>query len=359
MSVDVIPGRVHYADNESLWFARGPQIFVSVDGGKSAVEKWTVPMRTVRALSSWSSLGRRALRSGVHHIEPIEHKKAVVVADDRILVLSPSSPRVTEIGKVVGSRPLSLEASDGRLYYGEYRDNRERSPVHVFSCRLDQLGKWIPVWRFEHVRHIHGVYYDSFWDAHWVTTGDSNDESGIWVTRDRFRTLERVIGGSQQTRAVRLLFEEERVLYGSDAPEDQNHLYALSRQDGHLSQLGPVSGPVFHGGYFGHSHVFSTVAEPSSTNVYGHIDLVVVDGNAVPKTTYSFEKDRLPPKLFQYGQAFFSKGPVGNTNTWVTPFATNYHDVSFRLGALSARQTIEEKITLSESETANGNDAAQ
>jgi len=230
-----------------------------------------------------------------------------------------------------GSRPLTVcNEPDRCVYYGEYRGGRERGETRVF--RSEDGGRtWEAVYAFPQVRHVHGVFHDCFEDALWVTTGDDGGDAAIWVTRDRFETLERVAGGRQQTRAVTLLFAEDYVYFGSDTPLEVNHLCRLSRRDGGVEELGAVEGSVFHGCRTGGGLFFSTACEPSRVNksrqatVWGSVD------GETWRRVIQFRKDVWPFKLFQYGQVFFANGQETGPHLWLTPFAARPDQVSLKI----------------------------
>lgn len=139
-----------------------------------------------------------------------------------------------------------MGAGNAEVYYGEYRSNSEREPVHIWSLEKDGR-KWKSVWHFENIRHVHGVFHDPYTDSIWVTTGDMDQEAGIWRTDDRFISLCRVVGGSQQLRAVQLLFNKDYVYFGSDTPDEKNFIYRMDREGKNLENLTPVGSSVFYG----------------------------------------------------------------------------------------------------------------
>jgi hypothetical protein len=186
---------------------------------------------------------------------------------------------------------------------------------------------WQSVYQFTGIRHVHGVYYDKYEDCIWTTTGDTNSESAIWVTRDQFANLQRITGGSQQCRAIRLLFTSDYIYFGSDAPEENNYIYRISRNTLETERLAAVGGPVYHGCQTNSGLFFSTACEPTRV---GHERSAVVwhsrDGISW-SVLARFKKDRLP-MLFQYGQVFFGEVTSSMPGVWISPFATEYSDRS-------------------------------
>lgn len=220
---------------------------------------------------------------------------------------------------------MALCQADGKFYYGEYRRNSERSPVHVWKWQKGDLN-WLPVWRFEGIRHVHGVFHDPYTDAIWVTTGDTDVEAGIWRTDDGFSTLHQVAGGSQQLRAVYLLFTEAHLYFGSDAPDEQNHLYRMNREGGNIERLqAAVGGPIFYGCKVANSLFFSTVVEPGSVNTSRLAEVWRTDNGSDWEKILEFEKDIWSMKYFQYGQVLFPTCPGDGKHLYCMPLATKGH----------------------------------
>ena len=193
------------------------------------------------------------------------------------------------------------------MYYGEYRANREGSPVHVWASR-DQGATWEAIHRFSDVRHIHGVFADPYDEALWITTGDSDRAAGIWRTRDRFATVERVAGGSQQTRAVQLLFTRAHVYFGSDAPAGVNHIYRLRRADHAIERLQQVEGPVYYGCRAGGRLFFSTACEPPALPRTREVAVWSSADGEQWRQVAAFRKDPWPARIFQHGHVLFPAG---------------------------------------------------
>ncbi|WP_123631389.1 hypothetical protein [Salinisphaera orenii] len=265
---------------------------------------------------------------GFHHLAVTGENSAIAIAHQHFFTLKAGQRQLERGAPLIGSRPLALCQANDRIYYGEYRSNDERSPVHIWARRIGGKG-WEPVWRFDNVRHVHGVFWDSFADAVWVTTGDTDDESAIWKTTDGFRSLEKVAGGSQAFRAVQLLFTSTAIYYGSDAPDEQNYIYRIHRKDTRVERLRPVAGPVFYGCQVGDVLAFSTVVEPSRVNRSQDAELWVSRLGADWTRLVTHTKDGLSQKYFQYGQILFPAGPGDGRNLWYTPIATDHDEQLF------------------------------
>ena len=317
----LIAGRVVYVSNNTLLIVRDNRLFGSEDYGATWKRFGAVPLNYSNRVLSFNTLLRRFSRRGVHHCVKVD-SEYFLIANGSVYAISTSG--VVRLDSVRGNRPLVVQGNEQGVHYGEYRSNPERSPVAVW--KLTHAGKeTTPVAWFNGVRHIHGVFHDPHEGNWWVTTGDHDEEAGIWKTNDEFLTVQRVVGGSQRYRAVQLLFAQSHIYFGSDAPNEQNHIYRMDRQGRKVEQLQQVGGPVFYGCKVGASLFFSTAVEPSSVNKTRYAEVWRSDDGSSWRRILRFRKDILPMKWFQYGQVLFPSGEGDGQHLYCTPFATEMH----------------------------------
>ncbi|SHH77134.1 hypothetical protein SAMN02745124_01791 [Desulfofustis glycolicus DSM 9705] len=323
----MIYGRVIYVTRERVLAARGNRLIESLDGGVEWKQIGSLPVGFIEKSLMFFRLSSRLLRKGVHHFA-VGESCALVSANRDVYSLESGQKRLLE--PVHGSRPLTLCAVNGAFYYGEYRSNPERSTVHVWKLEEGE-DKWQPVWRFEGIRHVHGVFHDSYENSIWVTTGDLDHEAGIWRTDDDFNTLEKIAGDSQQFRVVQLLFTKDHVYFGSDVPDDKNYIFRMDRNGNAVEKLMAVGSSVFYGYRVGNSLFFSTAVEPSRVNTTRYAEVWGSANGTDWKLIRKFKKDIWPMKYFQYGQVLFPAGPGDGENLWFTPFASAHDQKSFRI----------------------------
>lgn len=325
-------GCLHFIDGMRLYASRGNCILSGLANeplrplGRLPLGAFGVAVAAVRPLS-------RLLRRQIAHVVPYRDH-VVVFGFGRIWNLDARSGELTAPPtSILGSRPLVVCRTRHGLYYGEYRRNRERGPVHVYFS-ADGL-RWDSVHRLDSVRHVHGIFHDPYTESLWMTTGDSDAESAIWRTDDRFATLSCVLSGTQQTRAIGLLFTRDHVYFGSDTPDERNHLYRIERSTGTCDRMLPVEGSVFHAANVEDWLVFSTAVEPSLVNRGG--DAIVYgspDGDHWHELA-RMRKDHWSGRYLQYGQLIL---PAGNNRTgrlWYSTLATE-HDNHIHSGDLHA-----------------------
>jgi hypothetical protein len=196
----------------------------------------------------------------------------------------------------------------GDLFFGEYVYNTGRNLIRIYKYRstthhLDVVHEF-PAGS---IRHVHGIYYDSFASALWCCTGDFGNECRIMRTKDEFRTIETVGGGDETWRCVSLLFNSSGVYYGTDAEFRRNYLYRFDGQTAERTVLTEVGGPVYYSRAAGNDLFFGVTAElcPSQTDRSATLWHVGPDNTAA--RTACFEKDALPLR-FQFGLLHFPAG---------------------------------------------------
>lgn len=305
--------------------SRGARLYRSVDGGASWRKFLTLPRSAKERIKGITELSRRLFRQHISHVAETEGG-IVIIAARRIFAyrIIGDRPTLAAVTPLVGSRPLVLCDAGQWLYYGEYRSNAERSPVRIFGS--DDGGiTWSAVHTFKAVRHIHGVFKDPYAGALWVTTGDDDAEAAIWVSDDGLATCRRVVSGSQQARAITLLFREDAVYFGTDTPREQNFICRLDRASESVTTLQQVEGSVFHGCTTSQGLFLSTACEPNLVNSARHVSVWGSRDGQVWQQLAVFPKDIWHLKLFQYGQIFFARGQQDSDDLWVTPFGARPH----------------------------------
>ncbi len=324
-----------YASSERLILARGLYIFESVDDGSSWQRLVDLPISIfVQIIGSFSIL-RRLFRLGVHHVSV--HGNEVRIFVNKKIVTYSSKTKDVHVVDLIGSRPLSICQNNLGIYYGQYSSNPNRDPINIWHCKHGER-EWNTVKLFENVRHIHGVFWDKYTKSIWVTTGDSDTESGIWQTQDDFKTINKVLSGSQQTRVVQLLFDKSFIYFGTDTPQEQNFIYRMSRSHKVVDRLQAVGSSVFYGCQIDNSMFFSTAVEPSDVNKSQNSEVWRSDNGINWYLFKTFKKDILSMKYFQYGQVLFPNGGLNKYCVYYTPFSTKNHEFTLKT-------TLDRKIT--------------
>ena len=321
-------GRVLYFDKEHLLKLYKGQLLHSADGGKSWNNRFQIEGQSISdnmvCRNHWAS---RLLRRGIHHVDVHPTGDIGMVVDKSVAILQ--EEELVRKNAITGSRPLSLGIINGEFVFGEYRSNPERSSIGIYGFSMgSELSRKA---EFTDIRHIHGIYQDPYTTAVWVTTGDNDDEAALYRTDANFNNFEKVLYGSQQTRAIKLLFDEKYIYFGSDAPDEVNYLYRMDKSTDKVERLIEVGSSVFHGCKVGNWLFFSTAVEPSKVNKTKYAEVWASPDGILWKCILKLKKDRLPMRYFQYGQIFFPNGPSDDETLWVSPFGTRFDNRSFAL----------------------------
>jgi len=275
-----IPGLVPlFADQEKLYASDGYTLKSSSDDGTNfeTVAKYD-PGLLARLRSSFR-YSERLFREGFHALEVLPDGSMVGIVRKEIVYRAPGASEFQKVFHIErGSRPLNLCLfPDGEIAFGEYFSNGRwfqnspdhktgpspfpRDPVRIFSSRDGQ--NWDTAYMFSEntIRHIHGVFYDKFRDCAWVLTGDLGDEAGIWVTYDRFKTLEPVARGTQSARAATLIVTEEALIAPMDSNLEPNFIYKINPATGEMAKLADLPGPAISSAAVGDTMLVSTMVD--------------------------------------------------------------------------------------------------
>lgn len=323
-----LKGRVLYEDGDILYIALNNTLYISIDQGESLTKIYSFPSHSIiDKVGYLHPLLGRLLRKGLHHLSVDKDGTLGLLYNKRTAILSNGKLIYDE--SIVGSRPLSFEVVENEFVFGEYRSNPKRSEIGIYGLSLEKaLNKKASM---SGIRHIHGIYYDNFTSKIWITTGDNDDEATIYISDLNFKNIHKVIYGSQQTRAIKLLFTEDYVYFGSDAPEEINYLYRINRMTCRVEQLQQVGSSVFHGTKVGDWLFFSTAIEPSKANKTKYAEIWASPNGKDWKCIVRLKKDIWSSRYFQYGQIFFPSSTSSQTALWFSPFALQYSNNSYKI----------------------------
>ncbi len=323
--------RILYVDGNTLYAQIGNRLCTSEDSGLT----WQkYPVKLVGGARVYSKMHARITRRGIHCLRVLRDGNLLLVAKQTIYLYDRDKGNVVNsFSTPRGSRPLFMsEDKDGDIFWGEYFLNPKRDEVNIYVSK-DQAQSWQIIYRFKQnsIRHVHGVFSDPYDGQIWVTTGDEDHESAIWITDDKFKTLDKVIGGNQQSRALQLLFTSDYIYFGTDTPFEINHICRLDKISGRIERLVAVESPVYWGCKVGDALFFSTAIEPGRVNRCDDACIWGSPDGEGWKSIARFRKDFLSLKYFQYGQIFFPTGANNSDYLWFTPSATKQDQTIQRL----------------------------
>jgi len=300
--------RVLFGSQGKLYAARRRQILCSKDSGKTWEKAATLELRWPFSWATYFRPFHRLTRTDVFRLH-VMGDKVVALTKGGVYAGSLSEGKLRLSFKVEkGSRPISLASSpQGEFFFGEYHSNDDRGPMRVFGS--SDLKSWRVAHEFpaKAIRHIHGIFHDSYEDCFWVLTGDFGEEAGILRASNDFSDVKWIKRGTQSVRAVGLVCTQEGLLWASDSEIEANAIFSMDRQGNEIKHLVKIESSSFHSGQFGKWTFFSTVCEPSKENDSRVSHVWVSKDHKKWKKFGEFPKDRLP-FIFQYGNIFFPEG---------------------------------------------------
>ena len=206
------------------------------------------------------------------------------------------------------------------LLYGEYHGNIDNGAMSVFARTAN--GDWTCVYTFPagSVCHIHGFCPDTENRRVLILTGDTDEQSAIYVATDDFQHVEPLLAGSQQYRACVAFADKNGLLYATDTPLSPNAVYVY-REGEQPQKIYELPGPCIFGSKAADGcYWLATSVEPDSrlpwyryllTRKLGagvndrYVHIVNGDLDEGFQTVLRMKKDWLPMTLCQFGNASF------------------------------------------------------
>ncbi len=215
-----------------------------------------------------------------------------------------------------------IDGFDNGVVFGEYVLNPQRKNPCAIFFRNAVSAEWSKVYEFPAgtVRHIHGVIPSKKLNCVFVVTGDLDNESGIWLAKDNFKSVEPLLHGKQKYRTGYLYEAENGLIYPTDTALEQNYIYlACKNENGEWFNkvITEIDGSCVSASETAEKAIISTAVEPDE-RVRGwrswinmkigpgikskYAQLISVDKKTLAtKNIIKFKKDILPYRLFQYG----------------------------------------------------------
>lgn len=161
---------------------------------------------------------------------------------------------------------------DGTILIGAYKNNDGRIWISNDDGKTFQVQNTL-----SDVKHIHFIQEDLYNPGTiWVGTGDSNSESKILMSTDKGKTFKTVGSGSQDWRAVSLVFRQDKVLWGTDSSDNSKPptIMEYARSTGKLNPLLRVNAPVYYSHVTAKGEIlFATTPEDKITTITPRINV--------------------------------------------------------------------------------------
>jgi len=273
------------------------------------------------------------MRDGFHALAILDrqtnHQTLVGAVPGALVTRAPGGDELEVTHQIQrGTRPLHVTAvPSGSIYWGEYFDNRERAEVHIYVSS-DRARTWQIAYTFPagSIRHVHNIVYDRWGDCLWILTGDEGAECKVLRASSDLRSVQVVLSGNQQARAVAAIPTQEGLYLSTDTPSDKNHVYRLDRE-GNVEQVGDLASSSIYGCRVGQATLFSTMIEPSSVNLGREVQIVGSRDGTNWQVLAQWKKDTLPMRYFQYGNAFLPDGENSTHYLAATTIAVETDDL--------------------------------
>lgn len=286
-----------------------------------------------RSLCVKNHLSARLFRDGFHALAVLPGGGLVAAVPGAIVTLFSNESEFRQTHAIRrGTRPLHIAVvPNGAIFWGEYFDNASREEVHIYAS-TDAGATWNVACTFGRgeIRHIHNIVYDPWQDCLWILTGDIGDECRILRASFDLRSIDVVLKGNQQARAVALVPAEDGLYFSSDTPLEGNYIYHLDR-GGKLTQLAGISSSSIHGCRVGSHIFFTTMVEPSEVNRDRNVRIYGGSFAEEWRSLLSWRKDRWPMGFLQYGNACLPDGDNATPYLAVSTIAVESDDMATSL----------------------------
>lgn len=225
------------------------------------------------------------------------------------------------------STPLNiipaLKETGCAVLWGDYFSNPDRKEVSIWGLKDGEKPAVIYQFPSGSVRHIHNIIPDRTGNGYYIFTGDNDPQAGIYYADAHFNTVESVMIGTQQARAVQGFCTEDGILYATDSVTEQNYICKLEKkEEWHHNIIAPINGSCIYATSRENAKYFSTTVESPETDgrnkipamlstkrgagiLSNKVQVIAVDDRLNTYSIAEFEKDSLPYKLFQYGAVTF------------------------------------------------------
>lgn len=160
-----------------------------------------------------------------------------------------------------------LASSPSVIIWGEYQTASD--PVRVYKS-TDEGATWTVAKDFAGaVRHVHSVNWDSRENKWWVTTGDSDLQVKVLTSVDdgaAFTEIALTGTTKQDYRTLGYVFTDKNLIWASDSPDTQNHVFTAPKSDiNNYQSLALMPAAVYFIAQFGNTLLIGTNAEGYAT----------------------------------------------------------------------------------------------
>lgn len=296
-------GRALFIDAQGTFYVgRSYQVWRSGDMGKSWCLDCQAPDVGWKSVAAKHRLAARVLRRYIAALQVLGDGARVAVVREGICRAEPGETELRPVFSLTrGSRPIHLTAHDQRLLFGEYgslQDTEVRIYVSDDGGRSFAVGYCFP--RGD-IRHVHNIVYDPYREHYWILVGDFGHQPGIGALSKNLDHIEWLQRGSQRVRAVGLLVEPDRLLYGTDSDRERNFIVSMEKNTGRVTTIREVEGSSLFAARFGAVRLVSTCVEPNPACRSRQATLYASSDGDTWSAVMSVRKDFYHMVYFQFG----------------------------------------------------------
>lgn len=307
--------RVHHIDNSGvLYLSKGFAIYSSMNSMYSLKHEGQVELPLWKSFLSYFGLPSRLLRLGIHNIICTLDGSVIVFAEGKVYRKGIGARKFQKVFDIpFGKRPLRKAVcclGSGRILFGEYWDNPNREPVRIFASD-DDGRRWDALYTFPKgaIRHIHCLAEDSYTGNLWIATGDNDNECYIGFSEDEGKSFQFILHGEQKFRTLDFIFCKTFIIYGTDAPDEDNGIYMIDRGNCSVKKLRQICGPAYYTTTTKQGvKIIATTVEGGRGEKDKYARLYASTDGLKWEELAKWKKDPFPKKLFGYGQIFFPTG---------------------------------------------------
>jgi hypothetical protein len=260
----------------------------------------------------------RLLRLNRINVKKITDTRLLIIYDYKVFIYEIDSDYLKTIFRFERTRYVftqSISVHGSQIVIGEYGMVGDSKAVGVLLSEDSGLS-WVyrPLFLRGKTKNILAVKHDPYSGCYWVFTGDSQEESAIYIFDQRFDLI-RTLGHGLDYRAVSSFFLADQVVWLTNNPFGRSRVQIYSRTTRTI-EAGPIlPGSVWCSTRIGKDIYCCTAAEDalgeSGENVYMlHSQDCIHWG-----VQYTFKKDGLNKRLFLYGLGIFPE--IGATPSCV------------------------------------------
>ncbi len=246
----------------------------------------------------------RLFRTGIHTVVPIDNGCIVVVKKRFLIYEKNDLIKVIDIPR--GSRPLrnGMVVKENNLFFGDYWGNKDHEDANVYKLNLNTYT--LEVILSLKARHIHFVVFGEEQNELIIGTGDNDDESKMLFYNIEINKISIIGEGSQKFRAVSIIQKGDYIIWGTDAPDEQNYIYSFNRKTNEIKKLREIGGPAYYSTLtsLGEMYIATTIEDKLKHKAILYKTVNMVEWIEVKE----FKKDFLNEKYFGYGLVEFMHG---------------------------------------------------